>query len=610
MDAYTLRKIAPRILLAVIGINLSIYLCIAAIDVTNIIGDGVGALIMEPFDTDKLINHVKGDVSNTIGMGVLAAIGVIGGAVWAALAGIGSIFTILGIGALLGFVILLVLAFRQALLILLTILSPVAIALFILPGTEKYFRQWWDLFVKALLVYPIVAALFAISNVMVSIVIDKAARSGSILDLILALIFAFAPLFLIPFSFRFAGGAMSTIMNTAGSPIRRMSESARRRRQKVMGERLERAQSNSLWDPNHPIGRRANTAMSWATSPGSNLAYKARNRRFSPFSNKTGIPGMRKKGHAVASGVNERRLEHSMNALKKLNEGGMFNDKSYRALAGLYDGLSDETQTALRSAGFIDDGGNSRAPRSLDEIKTMAGILSSSGSDTERIAGGALQGSMGTLATMYSSPDSFKADSRAVGLMGLASHGFASDKDIAKAANAMAGDSGEDFDFAQRAGIRASVLGQQQRPDVKAGYGLLVNPDGKSFRAVTEDPGRTRALLGTIKQADWLGAKSPALKNLAPHIKEYATRTGSVGAGVSEAEAAAMMEHIALGASRYSSSDISAKAEWKQLAHDLQLDQQVARLEAEQQRMEEEGRLGGPPAPGGEGGEGGGEGGE
>ena len=48
-DAYTVRKIAPRLIVAVIGINLSIYLCVIAVDVTNIIGGGLGDLLREPF---------------------------------------------------------------------------------------------------------------------------------------------------------------------------------------------------------------------------------------------------------------------------------------------------------------------------------------------------------------------------------------------------------------------------------------------------------------------------------------------------------------------------------------------------------------------------------
>ena len=59
LDAYTVRKAIPRIVLAVIAINLSIYLCVAAIDITNIIGHGLGNLITGPFLDNKAYGRVQ-----------------------------------------------------------------------------------------------------------------------------------------------------------------------------------------------------------------------------------------------------------------------------------------------------------------------------------------------------------------------------------------------------------------------------------------------------------------------------------------------------------------------------------------------------------------------
>src|SRR3989344_4953661 len=170
LDAYTVRKAVPRILIAVIGINLSIYLCVAAIDITNVIGNGLGQLITEPFlkpDSFKDAG-IENNVSNGIATGGLLIGGIIGGtAVWAAggLAVIGALIPFMITVALITLAILFTLVIRQGLLILLTVISPVAIALFVLPGTEKYFKQWLDLFIKTLIVYPIIAAIFAVSTV-------------------------------------------------------------------------------------------------------------------------------------------------------------------------------------------------------------------------------------------------------------------------------------------------------------------------------------------------------------------------------------------------------------------------------------------------------------
>lgn len=220
MDAYTLRKIAPRILIGVIGINLSIYLCVAAIDITNIVGRGMMELLAGPFNTEKLsVDAGSGNVA-----AILTVLGsLIAGSIVFLGAGGGSGF--LGILLMLVLTIMLLvlsimitLAIRQTLLVLLTVLSPVAIALFILPGTEKYFRQWWDLFLRTLMVYPIIAALFAVSGIMATISFEStnvASNLQGAFQVITGLVLIFIPLFMIPFAFRMAGGAIGSVFNAA-----------------------------------------------------------------------------------------------------------------------------------------------------------------------------------------------------------------------------------------------------------------------------------------------------------------------------------------------------------------------------------------------------------
>lgn len=245
LDAYTIRKAVPRIVIAVIGINLSIYLCVAAIDLTNIVGRGLGDLLYAPFlpENGRLFVESKSIEVNT--SNTLAATGFLSIAVGALLvkaatvgvfALLGSIFPILFIIALIALAVLFTLVIRQGLLIFLSIASPVAIACFVLPGTEKYFKQWSDLFIKTLMVYPIIAVIFAMSNVMGTILLSSATATGSILNpaslinfaqsggqsdaqatlqIIAAILVIYAPLVLIPFAFKFAGGAIGAVMNAA-----------------------------------------------------------------------------------------------------------------------------------------------------------------------------------------------------------------------------------------------------------------------------------------------------------------------------------------------------------------------------------------------------------
>jgi len=48
VEAYTLKKMLPRILIAAILINLSIYLVAALVDMSNVFGGGITYLINEP----------------------------------------------------------------------------------------------------------------------------------------------------------------------------------------------------------------------------------------------------------------------------------------------------------------------------------------------------------------------------------------------------------------------------------------------------------------------------------------------------------------------------------------------------------------------------------
>lgn len=237
ISAYAVKKMAPRILFAAIAINLSIYLVVAAVDITNIIGTGLGQLLREPFinaDTFSSMN-LQANAESTVVGGAGIAIGVVAASLLAGL--VGSIFSGLSIVGILGtavggilFLILLIVltvgavslavvatvVIRYGLIVFLGLVAPIAIACAILPGTEKYFKSWWSLFSKTLLVYPIIAIIFAMSDIMAAIFLnmqsdDNVNDIAGLTGVFIAIFAVYAPLFLIPFAFKFAGGAMSSL---------------------------------------------------------------------------------------------------------------------------------------------------------------------------------------------------------------------------------------------------------------------------------------------------------------------------------------------------------------------------------------------------------------
>lgn len=337
LDAYSIRKAIPRVLIAVIGINLSIYLCIALVDITMIIGRGMNSLLVGPFvDTDSFSSlGVTGSFTGSV-VGVLAGGGLLAGAFLAVLASagavasaaialIGLLLPLIILVALVALAVLFTLVIRQGLLVFLTIISPVAIVCYILPGTEKYFKQWFDLFVKTLLVYPIIAAIFAMSNVLGAILLSSSsgsigsalttpasifnhtftfAQSGALQtsQAIAAILVLYAPLALIPFAFKFAGGAMAAVMNIANGQARRFSDRAgksiQRSRQdpySFFGSRKDAISRNRLQ-------RRADFAES-LKSRGSNGNISASRRRM--YQSAAGIVG----GRNIEARASAKRAE-------------------------------------------------------------------------------------------------------------------------------------------------------------------------------------------------------------------------------------------------------------------------------------------------------------
>lgn len=298
LDAYTARKAVPRILLAVIAINLSIYLCIAAIDITNIVGRGLNQLLVSPFINEGSFKALEGtdgfkskgiqieaNVTNSI-MGILGVggflgaialsiFGAVGAIASAAVAVLGILLPLIVTVGLIALAVLFTLIIRQGLIIFLTVISPIAFVCYILPGTEKFFKQWADLFVRTLMVYPIIAVIFAMSNVLAVILLSGArggtaailtspasafqyglnfaqaeSSSGAIglVQLIVAVLVIYAPLVLIPFAFKLAGGAISAVMNVANGRATSMAGK--------MNQRIAKSKEN----PSSFLGKHTNAA--------------------------------------------------------------------------------------------------------------------------------------------------------------------------------------------------------------------------------------------------------------------------------------------------------------------------------------------------------------
>lgn len=171
---YGVKKMLPRLVVAAILVNLSYFVCQVAVDLSNILGysikdflNGLGARAVGTNTAQAVQVSPFADGSGFAGLagGILAAAGI--GAVLYTM--LGTLVPVL-LAAVVGLVmILFILVARQALIILLIALSPLAFVAFLLPNTEKLFTQWRKALTSMLLLFPIIALVFGISSLAATI---------------------------------------------------------------------------------------------------------------------------------------------------------------------------------------------------------------------------------------------------------------------------------------------------------------------------------------------------------------------------------------------------------------------------------------------------------
>lgn len=151
---YGIKKILPKLILGAILINLSFYICQLAVDLSNILGYALKGVLEGA--------SLRAETSDTgLGGGFVAvltgALGLVGAPLFAFLTVSVPmlIWTLLSIAAAL-----LILVFRQAAVILLIAISPIAFAAWLLPNTESLFKKWVSAFKGLLVVFPVVSLMY------------------------------------------------------------------------------------------------------------------------------------------------------------------------------------------------------------------------------------------------------------------------------------------------------------------------------------------------------------------------------------------------------------------------------------------------------------------
>jgi len=218
MNAYTIKKVIPKLVAAVILVQFSFVISALLIDFGNVLGDGVNGLIQTAV-------HGTGAGGNPSVPDVVKGAGIaIGGAVAIGVVAATSIVAVisLAITALFGFLaIFFTLVVRKLIIEVLIVMSPLAFVAFVLPGTERVFRLWYQNFIRVILMYPMIALLFAISGLL------TAASGGTGWPQIIASAFPIIACFLVPMTFRLAGSFMKATGGFVNSRINKVGGKAR-----------------------------------------------------------------------------------------------------------------------------------------------------------------------------------------------------------------------------------------------------------------------------------------------------------------------------------------------------------------------------------------------
>lgn len=231
---YNVKKILPRLIIVAVLVNLSFVICQIAVDLSNILGSGSEQLLANMADQVNPNGKISYELDQIINS-ILATILTVGGVVGAGtIAFAPSMFGIwilplllvlltCFIGVLFFFVTL---GVRQAGIIILVVIAPLAIVCYALPNTKKMFDRWRKMFISLLVVYPVCGLLMGGAKFASALLVSAGLSTGvsggeegatltlgdsGFIYMLIAMLVSIIPFFFIPSLVRSSMGAMGNL---------------------------------------------------------------------------------------------------------------------------------------------------------------------------------------------------------------------------------------------------------------------------------------------------------------------------------------------------------------------------------------------------------------
>ena len=211
---YGVKKMLPRLVIAAVLVNLSFTFCAILLDLSNIAGYAFQDAFMGIKNTISTVGENTSTwtwsevISTALSNGALA----VGAGYAVSLALTTEILPMLVPAATLAgltlLFVLLIMAARQALIIILIIISPLAFVCYLLPGTEKWFKKWRDSFLTMLVFFPAFSVVFGGAQLAGILIIQNATGPNGAIMHVLGMLVQIIPLAITPLIMKFSGGVL------------------------------------------------------------------------------------------------------------------------------------------------------------------------------------------------------------------------------------------------------------------------------------------------------------------------------------------------------------------------------------------------------------------
>lgn len=202
VDAYFVKKFIPKLIVAVVLVQASFWIPAEMNNLATALGQSIQSLLLFGANIGQ-----SGQIAT--GAGAVAEISTGTGAFGVFGGGAFIVALVMGLVALIALLIsVILLTVREIILVILSILAPLAFACIAIPQLEGMFKKWFNMYVKLLVIYPIMMMFIAVGGVVGQVFSDPTMNP---IYQFMGFVAYFLPFILLPFTFKMAGGAMGSI---------------------------------------------------------------------------------------------------------------------------------------------------------------------------------------------------------------------------------------------------------------------------------------------------------------------------------------------------------------------------------------------------------------